>query len=42
MSTAWTPRSDVDCAIDPAMANPGGPAPYWQDWTFNNTGSRLP
>lgn len=31
----------MTCDTDPTVANLGGPAPYWQDWTFDSTGSRL-
>ncbi|MFC6020041.1 polymorphic toxin-type HINT domain-containing protein [Plantactinospora solaniradicis] len=41
LTTAWTPKSGVDCKPDPTVANLGGPAPYWHDWTFDSTGSRL-
>ncbi|WP_431883847.1 polymorphic toxin-type HINT domain-containing protein [Micromonospora gifhornensis] len=41
LTTAWTPKAGVTCQTDPAVANLGGPAPYWHDWTFNSTGSRL-
>ena len=41
LSRAWTPRPDVACSDDPAVADLGGPAPYWTDWTFDTTGSRL-
>ena len=41
LTTAWTPATGTDCATDPTVANLGGPAPYWQDWTFDATGSRL-
>lgn len=41
LTTAWTPKAGVSCATDPVLANLGGPAPYWQDWTFTDTGSRL-
>ncbi|MEV0902628.1 RHS repeat-associated core domain-containing protein [Actinoplanes sp. NPDC049802] len=41
LTTAWTPRTTVDCKTDPAVADLGGPAPYWQDWTFDVTGNRL-
>ncbi|MEU4556729.1 RHS repeat-associated core domain-containing protein, partial [Micromonospora violae] len=40
LTTAWTPRTGVSCDTDPTVANLGGPAPYWQDWTFTDTGSR--
>lgn len=38
---AWTPKAGVGCGTDPTVANLGGPAPYWQEWTINSTGSRL-
>ena len=41
LTRAWTPRTAVGCAAEPAVAALGGPAPYWQDWTINSTGSRL-
>jgi hypothetical protein len=41
LTTAWTPTTGIDCATDPTTANLAGPAPYWQDWTFDTTGSRL-
>ncbi|RZT77900.1 RHS repeat-associated protein [Micromonospora violae] len=40
LTTAWTPKAGVSCGTDPVVANLGGPAPYWQDWTFTDTGSR--
>ncbi|WP_444951904.1 RHS repeat-associated core domain-containing protein [Micromonospora ureilytica] len=40
LMTAWTPKVGVSCNTDPNVANLAGPAPYWQDWTFTNTGSR--
>ncbi|GHJ48347.1 hypothetical protein Cs7R123_56890 [Catellatospora sp. TT07R-123] len=39
LTTAWTPTSTVPCSTDPTVANLGGPAPYWQDWTFDSTTS---
>ena len=39
--SAWTPKSGVDCTVDPTVANLGGPAPYWLDWTFDKVGNRL-
>ncbi|HZX01402.1 RHS repeat-associated core domain-containing protein [Kribbella sp.] len=39
MTQAWTP-GDGDCAADPAKDKLGGPAPYWQSWTFDKTGNR--
>ncbi|WP_412102825.1 RHS repeat-associated core domain-containing protein [Plantactinospora sp. KLBMP9567] len=41
LATAWTPKSGVSCEADPTVADLGGPAPYWHDWTFDSTGSRL-
>ncbi|MET8045435.1 polymorphic toxin-type HINT domain-containing protein [Micromonospora sp. NPDC005215] len=41
LTIAWTPKTGVSCAVDPVLGNLGGPAPYWQDWTVNDTGSRL-
>jgi RHS repeat-associated protein len=38
-TAAWTPASG-DCATDPTAAGLGGPAPYWQSWTFDVTGNR--
>ncbi|GAA0524195.1 RHS repeat-associated core domain-containing protein [Paractinoplanes ferrugineus] len=41
LTTAWTPNIDVDCkATEPSVAGLAGPAPYWQDWTFDATGNR--
>jgi RHS repeat-associated protein len=40
LTTAWTPASG-DCAAAPTVAGLGGPAPYWQSWTYHNaTGLR--
>ncbi|MEU4337361.1 polymorphic toxin-type HINT domain-containing protein [Micromonospora lupini] len=34
LTAAWTPKS-YDCAAKPqAEAELGGPAPYWQEWSF--------
>ncbi|WP_223874529.1 RHS repeat domain-containing protein [Salinispora fenicalii] len=41
LTTAWTPTTGVTCDTEPTTANLGGPAPYWQDWTFDSTASRL-
>ncbi|GAB3505781.1 RHS repeat-associated core domain-containing protein [Phytohabitans suffuscus] len=41
LATAWTPKAGVTCDTNPTVANLGGPAQYWQDWTFDTTGSRL-
>ena len=36
---AWTPASG-DCTQNPTTAGLGGPAPYWQDWTFDAASNR--
>jgi RHS repeat-associated protein len=41
LTNAWTPKGGVDCGPDPAVANLGGPAPYWLEWTFDRVGNRL-
>ncbi|NYF56969.1 RHS repeat-associated core domain-containing protein [Micromonospora purpureochromogenes] len=40
LTTAWTPKSGVTCGTDPAVANLGGPAPYWLHWTMDEIGNR--
>ncbi len=40
LTTAWTPKTEVSCDTDPILDNLGGPAPYWQDWTVDDTDSR--
>ncbi len=40
LTSAWTPKADPDCSDSPAVANLGGPAPYWMDWTFDKIGNR--
>ncbi|WP_408630968.1 RHS repeat-associated core domain-containing protein [Micromonospora inositola] len=40
LKTAWTPKTGVSCDTDPILENLGGPAPYWQDWTVDDTGTR--
>ncbi|WP_430791339.1 RHS repeat-associated core domain-containing protein [Actinoplanes sp. G11-F43] len=40
LTTAWTPKVTAACTADPAPDALAGPAPYWQDWTFTDTGSR--
>lgn len=40
MSTAWTPKTG-DCAAAKTVANLGGAAPYWFDFTFDKIGNRL-
>ncbi|GAA1598245.1 RHS repeat-associated core domain-containing protein [Kribbella hippodromi] len=39
LTQAWTPGSG-DCATSPTAAGLGGPAPYWQSWTFDKAGNR--
>ena len=39
LTDAWTPSSG-DCAAAPATAALGGPAPYWQSWSFDAVGNR--
>jgi RHS repeat-associated protein len=40
LTQAWTPGTD-NCATAPSTAGLGGPAPYWQSWTYDVTGNRL-
>ncbi|MEU4240868.1 RHS repeat-associated core domain-containing protein [Actinoplanes sp. NPDC026619] len=40
LTTAWTPNAGVACTTDPSVAGLAGPAPYWQDWTFDAIGNR--
>ena len=37
LTRAWTPNSASTCASTPSTSILGGPAPYWQDWTYNLT-----
>ncbi|MEH1129520.1 RHS repeat-associated core domain-containing protein [Micromonospora sp. CPCC 206061] len=39
LTEAWTPTGD--CAADPDEAKLGGPAPYWQSFTYDLVGNRL-
>ncbi|HEX6683587.1 MAG TPA: RHS repeat-associated core domain-containing protein [Candidatus Limnocylindrales bacterium] len=39
MTEAWTPGGG-DCTAAPTAASLGGPAPYWQSWTFDKVGNR--
>jgi RHS repeat-associated protein len=41
LSAGWTPKTGVTCPTDPTVANLGGAAPYWLDWTFDKIGNRL-
>ena len=40
LAQAWTPASG-DCAAAPTVGGLGGPARYWQSWTFDASGDRL-
>ncbi|GAB3406654.1 RHS repeat domain-containing protein [Flindersiella endophytica] len=45
MTSAWTPKPGTgntagDCTAAPTAAGLGGPAPYWNSWTFDKTGNR--
>lgn len=37
---AWTPESG-DCDATPTRDGLGGPAPYWQSWSFDEIGNRV-
>ncbi len=39
LSDAWTPATG-DCTAAPLADALGGPAPYWQSWTFTDNGLR--
>jgi RHS repeat-associated protein len=39
-TAAWTPASG-DCAAAPSASGLGGPAPYWQSFSYDVTGNRL-
>ncbi|WP_436495337.1 RHS repeat-associated core domain-containing protein [Actinokineospora sp. HUAS TT18] len=39
MTSAWTPKTG-DCATQKSVANLGGAAPYWADFTFDKIGNR--
>ncbi|MFG3700647.1 RHS repeat-associated core domain-containing protein [Micromonospora sp. NPDC047620] len=40
LTEAWTP-ADGNCATPRSAAALGGPASYWQSWTFDKVGNRL-
>lgn len=40
LTQAWTPASG-DCTTTPSATPLGGPAPYWQNWTYDAAGNRL-
>ncbi len=35
LTRAWTPNTASTCASTPSTSILGGPAPYWQDWTYH-------
>ncbi|WP_173094573.1 RHS repeat-associated core domain-containing protein [Actinomadura verrucosospora] len=40
LTQAWTQGSSDACASDPTAAVIGGPAPYWQTFTYDTAGNR--
>ncbi|WP_432134969.1 RHS repeat domain-containing protein [Streptomyces sp. bgisy154] len=40
LTQAWT-QGDKTCAASPSGSAVGGPAPYWQSFTYDRTGNRL-
>ncbi|MEV6120090.1 RHS repeat-associated core domain-containing protein [Streptomyces sp. NPDC052077] len=40
LTRAWT-QGDLTCAAVPSAARIGGPAPYWQSYTYDKAGNRL-
>ncbi|MFI7502822.1 RHS repeat-associated core domain-containing protein [Streptomyces sp. NPDC049687] len=40
LTEAWT-QGDQTCAATPSAAKIGGPAPYWQSYTYDTAGNRL-
>lgn len=42
LTQAWTPGGGSSCSSTPSMSTVGGPAPYWQTYTYDTTtGNRL-
>ena len=41
LSEAWTPASGDCSPAARSVAGLGGPAPYWQSWTFDAVGNRV-
>lgn len=39
LTEAWTPAA-ADCAVAPSAASLGGPAPYWNSYTYDPAGNR--
>ncbi|GAA1287809.1 hypothetical protein Psi02_70250 [Planotetraspora silvatica] len=39
LAEAWTP-GDGNCSVPPSTAGLGGPAPYWQSYTYDAAGNR--
>jgi RHS repeat-associated protein len=40
LSAAWTPAS-ANCSASPTATTLGGPAPYWQSFSYDTIGNRL-
>jgi RHS repeat-associated protein len=40
LTQAWTPANG-DCTAAPSTSTLGGPAPYWQSWSYDLSGDRL-
>ncbi|HEU5028754.1 MAG TPA: RHS repeat-associated core domain-containing protein [Spirillospora sp.] len=40
LTQAWTQGTNDSCASDPTTAVIGGPAPYWQTFTYDTAGNR--
>jgi RHS repeat-associated protein len=39
LTSAWTPNN-ADCTQTPTTTPAGEPAPYWQEWQYDNVGQR--
>ncbi|WP_344314696.1 RHS repeat-associated core domain-containing protein [Fodinicola feengrottensis] len=39
LTSAWTPSSG-DCSAAPSASTLGGPAPYWEGWSYDVSGNR--
>ncbi|WIN00449.1 RHS repeat-associated core domain-containing protein [Actinoplanes oblitus] len=40
LTSAWTPKAGVTCGSTPSVADLGGAAPYWLEWSFDKLGNR--
>lgn len=40
LQQAWTP-TNAPCTTEPSTADIGGPAPYWQSYTYTSNGNRV-